>query len=368
MSTAPPSYSIPADLAAWLDAHAESLDTEPRFASDILSRLAQAGLLSLGVSAEHANGQGSGNGSVDGIEAIAQVATHSLSAAFVFWGHRTFTEYVLSSPNSTLRETWLPRLLRGEIAGASGLSNVMKYLSALEPLHAQATPLPSAAGRRRWRLSGRLPWITNLRREGFIAAVAFDRIDGGEPVIFAVPHDLPGISRSEDLDLIALRATNTAALHIEAAEIDERLLLADDARSFLARLRPSFVGFQCGMSIGLARRALASVASAPPAIKTALAGDVAQMADTLAQRTEELFSGIATQRYLTDAAALFKLRIALADVAATAIQLDIAANGGRGYLNGQSVARRVREASFIPIVTPNIVQLKHQLALHGSAS
>ncbi|PLZ03128.1 acyl-CoA dehydrogenase [Burkholderia sp. WAC0059] len=357
--------AVPADLAAWLDAHAESLDTDAGFAPDIVPRLAGAGLFGIGVPAAYPGGRG--GSAVDACEAVAEVAARSLSAAFVFWGHRTFVEYVLHSPNAGLRETWLPRLLRGEVAGATGLSNAMKYLSALEPLQMKAVPLAAAAsGARRWTLSGSLPWITNLRPQGFVAAAAFDHADSGKPSIFAIPHDLPGVARSADLDLVALRASNTAALRLEAAELDESWLITDDAKTFLTRVRPGFVGLQCGMSIGLARRALASVAGARPTPRSALAGDAAQLADELARLTDALATGLATQAYVEDAPALFRLRIALASLVAAAVNLEVQASGGEGYLRSHAgVARRVREASFVPIVTPSIVQLRHQLALHA---
>lgn len=43
------------------------------------------------------------------------------------------------------------------------------------------------------------------------------------------------------------------------------------------------------------------------------------------------------------------------------------ANGAKGYVRGQSgTARRIREASFVPIITPSVVQLQNQLAaLHA---
>ena len=63
------------------------------------------------------------------------------------------------------------------------------------------------------------------------------------------------------------------------------------------------------------------------------------------------------------AAHLFELRIALAGVVHDAASLEVQTGGGRGYLRGLSgVARRQREAAFVPIVTPSLVQLKNQLA------
>lgn len=81
--------------------------------------LAEAGLLGHGL-ADALGGQGGSAG--DAIEAIAQVATHSMSAAFAFWGQRVLIEMLANTGNAALRGRWLPALLAGEAAGASGLS------------------------------------------------------------------------------------------------------------------------------------------------------------------------------------------------------------------------------------------------------
>jgi len=60
---------------------------------------------------------------------------------------------------------------------------------------------------------------------------------------------------------------------------------------------------------------------------------------------------------------LFKLRIALAETAASAVQLELQASGGKAYLtaHGSGFARRWRESAFVPIVTPSLVQLRTEL-------
>jgi alkylation response protein AidB-like acyl-CoA dehydrogenase len=350
------------ELAAWLEEHAEAIDVHQDLAAEILPQLGRAQLLRIGVPVDLG---GAGGTTVDAIEAIASVATHSLAAAFVFWGQRTFIEYLLHSPNEGLRTRWLPSLLSGELAGATGLSNAMKYLSSLESLQMNATPLGNTKGLRQWTLNGRLPWITNLRREGFLAAAAFDHSDGAPPSIFALPHDAPGLTRSDDLDLIALRSSNTAALRLDGTVLDSAWQITDDARNFLVRVRPAFLGLQCGMSIGLARRALAAVEAASAAARAAVADEASYLTSELAVLSQRLFDGVQHGTFLATPAALFEVRIALAALVDAVVRLEVQTTGGRGYLRGQSgCARRTREAAFVPIVTPSVVQLKNQLAQH----
>ncbi|MGV8435563.1 acyl-CoA dehydrogenase, partial [Pseudomonas aeruginosa] len=110
-----------------------------------------------------------------------------------------------------------------------------------------------------WRLDGRLPWVTNLRSGDFVVAAAIERGEGGSPFVLAIPEGLAGVQRSADLRLLGLQCSNTAALDLRAVAVGRDWLLHDDARQFLPRVRPAFLGLQCGMAIGLARRALDEV-------------------------------------------------------------------------------------------------------------
>jgi alkylation response protein AidB-like acyl-CoA dehydrogenase len=345
-----------AELRGWLDTHSDALDQQQDLASEVLPRLADAGLFRIGVP-QSLGGTDGDTG--DAIEALAEVASHSFTAAFVFWSQRTFIEYLLRSPNAALRTRWLSRLLTGELAGATGLSNAIKHLSQLESLQIRATGRPGAS----WTLRGGLPWITNLRREGFAVAVAVERTGGAS--IFAVPNDVAGVVRSDDLDLIGLRASNTAALSLVDATLGDEFVLADDATAFLAAVRPGFLGLQCGLSIGLARRALTALDAASPATRAVVADDVTALTHELSTQSRRLCEGVRQGTFLAAPDKLFEVRIALAEVVAAAVQLEVQVAGGAGYLRLRGgTARHGREAAFVPIVTPSIVQLKTELARH----
>ncbi|MGO1272801.1 MAG: acyl-CoA dehydrogenase, partial [Pseudomonas helleri] len=88
-------------LSHWLETEAEALDLGHSDPQTVLSQLAAANVLRVGV--DPALG-GSGGSVVDAIESVASVASHSLASAFVFWGQRAFIEYVLQSPNTALAE------------------------------------------------------------------------------------------------------------------------------------------------------------------------------------------------------------------------------------------------------------------------
>lgn len=348
-------------LQDWLDHHAVELDSGNALADELLPVLARSQLI--GASVPITAG-GLGGDIRDAVRAIASVAEHSLTAAFVLWGQRTFIEYLLQSPNSALRERELPTLLTGKQAGATGLSNAMKYLCGIESLQVEAQP-----SRDGWILNGKLPWVTNLRTPGFLAAAAVAAPKGTPPFIAALRSHTQGITRSPDLDLLGLRGSNTAALNVDALELDAAHIIHTDARQFLPQVRPAFLGMQCGLSIGLARASLDS-ANRHAARSTALADQIVDERASLELHASHLLNGLADGRYHHHAAALFRMRIQLANNVQRAVALELQASGGRAYLlpQGAEFARRWHEAAFIPLVTPSVSQLQGELQKHAEVA
>ncbi|MDQ8699189.1 acyl-CoA dehydrogenase family protein [Hyphomicrobium sp. LHD-15] len=341
--------------AEWLEEAAHGLDTGTEPPAAILPALAQGGLTRVGIPQSIG---GTGGDLTDAVTAIAEVSSLSLAAGFVLWGHRTYTEYLLQSDNVGLRERLLPELVAGRIAGATGLSNAMKFLAGLEELQ-----ITARAEEADLVLDGKLPWVTNLRPEGFHVAAAVSH-ENGSALIVSLPSNAPGVARSPDLDLFALRASNTAAITISNTRLTADDVISNEAHAWLKQVRPAFLGMQCGMSIGLARRALHEASAAAGAGRHVLAHPIAELTASLAVEERALFEGLKNHRFLADPASLFRIRIVLAEITEAAVGLELQASGGRAYLAGpgKSFARRWREAAFIPVVTPSLVQLKTALA------
>lgn len=342
-------------LSHWLDKHAQGLDSGSSDPQQVLTQLAQANVLRVGISPYLG---GSGKNLSDAVDVLAAVASYSVTAAFVFWGQRTFIEYVLQSSNSALRERLLPFLLDGKLAGATGLSNAIKFLSGIEALQVQGRPIEGG-----WALNGGLHWVTNLRRSGYVVAAAVEDTRGGKPFVLAIPGSAPGVQRSEDLQLMGLQSSNTAALEFVNAEVSSDWLLHEDAQAFLQSVRPAFLGLQCGMSIGLARRSLQEAEQHLQHDRSILLEVLLNQRLKLEGMVTELKRGLLDGRFRVQPAALFCMRISLAEAAASAVQLELQASGGKAFLQDQGIefARRWRESAFLPIVTPTLVQLRAQM-------
>ena len=344
-------------LRAWLDGHAAALDDDTAQAGELLPRLAQAGLFRIGVPEREG---GSGGAAGDAIGVIAALARHSLSAAFVAWAQRAVIECVLASPNRALVEARLPALLDGSLAGAPGLSNAMKCLGAFDRLQTQAVPGADGAGRS--CLHGSVAWATNLHAQGFVVALAAGDGQGGAAV-HLVPHDAPGLARMPDLDLAGLRATHTGALRFDGVALDPRWQLHPHAGAFLPRIRPIFLGLQCGLGLGLAGAGLDAARRALAGAASVLDGELDALEAALGACWTRLADGIDGGGFAAQPGGLAALRVRMVELAQQAVQLELQALGGRAFLRGADggCMRRWREAAFLPVLTPTLAQLKTQL-------
>jgi alkylation response protein AidB-like acyl-CoA dehydrogenase len=349
---------LPAGFRRWLDDNARNFDIASNDAAALLPQMAEAGLFGIGVPVRFG---GTGADVAEATRAIAAVSAHSLAAGFVFWGHRSFIEYLLQSPNDALRDRLLPNLLAGRRAGATGLSNAMKFLNGLEELQIKAT-----RDDRSIQIDGKLPWVTNLRPDGFDVAAAVQGYGHRPAFIASLSSDNTGVKRSDDLDLMAMRATNTAAIKIEHARIGEESIIHPNASEWLPRVRPAFLGLQCGMSIGLARRSLLEAKGHFGSSRGVLTGPIEDLTKELADIETRLLSHLVGPLFIEQPVLLFRLRIRLAEIVNQSVQLELSAAGGKAYLSvpGEGYQRRLRESAFIPVITPSLVQLKAAIDAH----
>lgn len=350
-------------LQSWLQTNAAALNERDTLADTLLEQLASADLMRIAVPQ---NLGGDGQAPHQAVQAIAEVAEYSLTASFVLWAQRAFIDYLCVSDNHAARTRWLPALLDGSLAGATGLSNAMKFLSKLEPLQIQEQVDASSAR----QVSGQLPWVTNLHRGSFVVAAAVQPVcAGAPPIIVALESSSKGLNRSPDLDLLGLRGSNTAAIALDRVDVPAYGVLAEEGVSFLKRARPMFLSLQCGMSIGLARAALRA-AEEVGAAREVLQPRIRQAWDVLNAQWQLLSDGLDGGHFVDDATVLFKIRLTLAALVQEAIQLELQGSGGRAYLRSHlpDFGRRLQESAFVPVVTPSLTQLQGELLRQSESS
>ncbi|OOH91804.1 dehydrogenase [Pasteurellaceae bacterium 15-036681] len=340
----------------WLNQHATQIDQSNQYADELFQRVAQEGIFKIGVPEELG---GNGGSFQQAINAVREISTYSLTAGFISWGHRTLIQNLLSSSNPKPRELWLDDLLAGKLSGGTGLSNAVKFLSGIEELQVK---IIEKEGER--YLQGRLPWITNLTAKGFVTIFAAEYADGSKPaIVVALPSDAEGVTRTNELSLVALQGSNTVAVELNNVKLNPDWIIADNAAEYLAQVRPTFLGLQCPMAFGLAARSLQEVEKSLQYVgnRSILKPEYDLQLQKLADLEKRLADGLQQDDYFVkNPKELFNIRIEVVDVVAQSLLLELQASGGRGYLNnvGSDFIRRWREGAFLPVVTPSALQLK----------
>lgn len=345
------------EFTTWIDQHADQIDKEScEVANQLVERIAAEGAFRVGVPEELG---GSGGDDTDIIDVLSELAQHSLTASFISWGHKTFINNVINSDNPYFREHYLEKLLSGEYAGATGLSNAIKYLSNLEELNVTVIEKEGNL-----YLKGRLPWVTNAREKQFLSIfVAGFEDEQKKPLVVAIPYDTENFSRSDDLEFVSLQGSNTAALSFNNVFLKEEWIISHDAPTFLAQNRPSFLGYQFGMAIGLAEKSLSEVEK-NLTNRSILKEEWEETSIALSTIKNKLYTGLSEKGYFVEKPKeLFQLRIDIVDVVTKSLLLELQAGGGRAYFSNSTTGfiRRWNEGAFLPIISPSAVQLRHIL-------
>lgn len=338
---------------------AARIDIEGYYPEQVLRAVGAAGGLLQHLPSQHAD-RACRMG--EGIEAMAIAAEACLSTAFLIWCQDACSWYIESSDNGALRADVLPRLATGELLGGTALSNPMKFLSGIEPLHIVGTRVPGG-----YRVRGQLPWISNLGA-GHVFGLVF-RVDGGagHEVMALVSCDAPGVTLTGGAHFTALEGTRTFALRLDDVFVPDDGILADPAGPYLARIKAGFILMQTGMGMGLvagcidnmrrADRSLAHVncfldegADTFEEALAALRADVRRLARTPWERDPG---------YLRQ---VLQARLRAGEMSIRAAGAALLHAGARGYLARAPAQRRLREAYFVAIVTPAIKHLRKELA------
>lgn len=177
------------------------------------------------------------------IEAISERST---AAAFITWCHTAVMAYLRAGRNQQLAKRLLPKLESGEVVGATGLSNAMKFYSGLEPLLAQARRTTQG-----YRLRGTLPAVSNVVAGGVMGVVA--SVDGDHRLLAIVPVEAAGVYIEERHPFIALNGTATYRVRFEDVPVPEDWVVDENADALVRRVRGGFVWTQSAMAFGAIR-------------------------------------------------------------------------------------------------------------------
>lgn len=356
--TAQATIDIPEDVLRWVRDNARAVDSGMVEVREALPRFAAAGLFELGVPF---NKEG---GLIQQAAAIELLAQHSFSTAFALWGHRMCLEF-LELAGGRFSHSVLPELHAGTTPGVSAMAPGYKALSGIGDLGLQLARDEEGC----LRLSGRIPWASNLHSDAIAVAPAYGLEAGSDPsgaqggVIVAFALKSAGVSIGPALDLLAMRGTASTRVTLENVKIDEAQILTEDFEAFLQQTRPTLSILQASFCLGLA------TASYQQAIQNA-SGINAVFAEEIQEQRQRLFE---TKCQLAELAVkvgtstpptpldVLSMRLNAGQVAVRLASLELKTSGGKGFVTTSDTNRRYRESTFIALQSPSEAQLRWEI-------
>ncbi|SDO33599.1 acyl-CoA dehydrogenase family protein [Alkalicoccus daliensis] len=289
------------------------------------------------------------------VQVVKEVSSYCMTTGFNLWCHMAALTYVRHTENTGLKDRFLPKLESGELLGATGLSNPMKFYAELEKLHLKAEPVPGG-----YQLNGALPAVSNLGEGHWFGAIA--ATPDNHRIMAFVSCDQEGISLKEKVSYLGLNGSATYAVRFENVFIPQEQILAEDADAFVQKIRPYFVTYQVPVGLGVIEAAVASMKKCankqsgvneylpvqPEDIETPLRGIEADFKALLEE-------GVTWKEIL-------EIRRRTAYLTMEAVHGAMMHAGGAAYMKTSADGRRLREAYFFMNLTPTIKHLEKMLS------
>ena len=332
---------------------AAELDVEARFPYELVSELAELGLMGIPVPERYG---GAGADTVSYAIAVEELARVDSSVAITVAAHTSLgTMPILLFGSEEQRERWLPDLASGRRLAAFGLT---------EPgagSDAGATRTTAELHDGSWVVNGSKSFITNAGTDVTWGVTITARTGEDEVSNLVVENGAPGYGISAPMKKLGWRASDTRELSFESCRVPEENLLGERGKGFHQFLEILDGGriSVAAMGVGLAQGAYdLAVAYArereqfgkPIASFQAIRFKLADMATEL----EAGRSLVHRAAWLKDQGRPFALEAAMAKlytgelsnrVANAALQI----HGGFGYMEESAISRLYRDQKILEI-------------------
>jgi alkylation response protein AidB-like acyl-CoA dehydrogenase len=330
-------------------------DEAHEFPHEILGRLGRTGLLGALVDDEYG---GAGLDYVSYALAVEELNRVDGSVGITMWAHNSLcTNHILTFGSAEQKARYLPRLARGEVLGAWGLT---------EPgSGSDAAALRTRAEWRdgQWVLNGSKAFITNASVGEVAVVMARTDPDKGAKGIsaFVLDKGLKGFTAGRPYRKLGLHASDTAELVLEEVQAPAESLIGARGQGFTQSLTVLEGGriAMAAMAVGIAQAAL-DQATRYMKQRTAFGRTLAEF-NGLQGMVAELATDIDVARLLTLQAAWLKdqgrpamhaaamAKLFASETAMRAATKAVQIHGGAGYITEFPVERIFRDAKLTEI-------------------
>jgi alkylation response protein AidB-like acyl-CoA dehydrogenase len=335
--------------------HAREWDDKAYFPREIFRKLGELGLMGIlipekdggtGLTYRHYVAVLEELGAVEGGIGLSVAAHNSLC-----------TSHIHTFGTDAIRKAWVPRLAKGEVIGAWGLTEPEAGSDA------GATRTTAVRDGDGWLINGSKNFITHAGTGGVSVIIARTRpgTDAHGISAFVVALDAPGVTVGKHEDKVGMRVSDTAALTLEDVRVGSDALLGREGDGFIQAMEILDGGriSIAALAVGIARGALDAAAAyarqrrqfnRPIAAFQAVRFKLADMstavdaARLLTERAAEMKDAGEKTTLISAQAKLFASETAV-HVAEEAIQI----HGGYGYLKDFPVEKHWRDAKLCTI-------------------
>jgi alkylation response protein AidB-like acyl-CoA dehydrogenase len=330
-------------------------DERHEFPHAIIGKLGELGFLGALVPPEYG---GAGLDYVSYALVVEELNRGDASVGITMWAHNSLcTNHLLTFGSTEQKARYLPRLARGELLGAWGLT---------EPgSGSDAAALRTRAEWRegRWVLNGSKAFITNASVGGVTVIMARSEPEEGARGIsaFVLEKGVPGFSAGRPYRKLGLHASDTAELVLEDVRLPAEALIGARGRGFAQALQILEGGriAMAAMGVGIAQAALDHAVRYMKQ-RTAFGRTLAEF-NGLQGMVADMATDIEVARLLTLRAAWLKdqgrpamhaaamAKLFASETAMRAATRAVQIHGGAGYITEFPVERIFRDAKLTEI-------------------
>lgn len=320
------------------------IDEEAFYAEDYLYALGKSGFFDSSQKNEQAI-------LLDELTIVQETAKVCMTTAFCLWCHLAALTYIRKTENVSLRTKILPLLENGEVLGATGLSNPMKFYAGLEKLHLTAERVNGG-----YVLNGVLPAVSNLGDHHWFGAIAQN---GEQEVMVFVNTDHADITLKEKIHFLGVNGSATYTCKFVNVFVSDDYVVANEASAFVDQIRPTFILYQIPLGFGVVESSIEGIEKVK-AKQNGCNEFLQVQADMLAKKVQSLQadltqlveSGVVTLKEIS------QIRLQAVYETLEAVQANMLHNGSAGYIIGSTPSRKLREAYFFANLTPTVRQLE----------
>ncbi|MEC3862435.1 acyl-CoA dehydrogenase family protein [Mesobacterium sp. TK19101] len=332
------------------------IDEERIYPEDIMRAYGKAGAYST-----HGGGIDGNVDLTDAILAMARASEECLSTGFCVWCQDTLAWYIASSDSDVLKAEVLPKVLKGDALGGTGMSNPMKAMGQIEPMRLKGVRVDGG-----YKVKGMLPWVSNLVEDGYFGSMFHVDVEGEDAPkrVMAIFHAAwDGIKLKLDHEFVAMGGTATCNVQCRDVFVPDAYVLGDPAGDFIQRIRPGFTLLQCGMAAGIVKNCIELIEQVEAPLGHVNKYLEVQASDLRAEYDALVTDVLEMAKTPYDLSDAFYLRVLKARLAGGELSMKAAHwaqlhMGARGYVTRGAAQRRLREAYFVGIVTPATKHLR----------